>query len=63
MYRSDPMEEDGVEDNPRGAGVCFGPDIAETFMKNNKVYIYIYVHIYICIYIYEYIYTYVSALI
>eukprot|EP00596_Hydrurales_sp_CCMP1899_P008345 CAMPEP_0119033936 /NCGR_PEP_ID=MMETSP1177-20130426/1001_1 /TAXON_ID=2985 /ORGANISM="Ochromonas sp, Strain CCMP1899" /LENGTH=680 /DNA_ID=CAMNT_0006991067 /DNA_START=153 /DNA_END=2195 /DNA_ORIENTATION=- len=34
---SDPMEEEGVEDNPRGAGVCFGPDITETFMKNNKI--------------------------
>ena len=34
---SDPMEELGVEDNPRGAGVCFGPDVAETFMGNNGI--------------------------
>ena len=34
---SDPMEEFGVEDNPRGAGVCFGPDVAETFMDNNRI--------------------------
>jgi serine/threonine-protein phosphatase with EF-hands len=34
---SDPMEELGVEDNPRGAGVCFGPDVAETFMTNNGI--------------------------
>mmetsp|Transcript_671 Transcript_671/g.771 ORF Transcript_671/g.771 Transcript_671/m.771 type:complete len:686 (+) Transcript_671:149-2206(+) len=34
---SDPMEEFGVEDNPRGAGVCFGPDIAGTFMENNRI--------------------------
>ena len=34
---SDPMEEYGVEENPRGAGVCFGPDVAETFMGNNRL--------------------------
>jgi serine/threonine-protein phosphatase with EF-hand domain len=34
---SDPMEETGIEDNPRGAGVCFGPDIAQTFMDNNHL--------------------------
>jgi diadenosine tetraphosphatase ApaH/serine/threonine PP2A family protein phosphatase/Ca2+-binding EF-hand superfamily protein len=34
---SDPMEERGVEDNPRGAGVCFGPDIAACFLKNNRL--------------------------
>lgn len=34
---SDPMEEFGVEDNPRGAGVCFGPDVAGTFMDNNRI--------------------------
>ena len=34
---SDPMEELGVEDNPRGAGVCFGPDVAESFMSNNGI--------------------------
>ena len=34
---SDPMEERGVEDNPRGAGVCFGPDIAASFLKNNRL--------------------------
>ena len=34
---SDPMEEGGVEDNPRGAGVCFGPDIAACFLKNNRL--------------------------
>lgn len=34
---SDPMEEPGIEDNPRGAGVCFGPDISQTFMDNNRL--------------------------
>ena len=34
---SDPMEEFGVEENPRGAGVCFGPDVAESFMGNNRL--------------------------
>jgi len=34
---SDPMEEPGIEDNPRGAGVCFGPDVAQTFMDNNRL--------------------------
>ena len=34
---SDPMEEFGVEDNPRGAGICFGPDVASTFLENNRL--------------------------
>jgi serine/threonine-protein phosphatase with EF-hands len=34
---SDPMEELGVEDNPRGAGVCFGPDVAGIFMQRNNL--------------------------
>ena len=34
---SDPMEELGIEENPRGAGVCFGPDVAQTFMENNHL--------------------------
>ena len=34
---SDPMEESGIEDNPRGAGVCFGPDIAQAFLDNNRL--------------------------
>ena len=34
---SDPMEELGIEDNPRGAGVCFGPDVATTFLANNRL--------------------------
>lgn len=32
---SDPTEEFGCFLNPRGAGVSFGPDIAETFMANH----------------------------
>ena len=32
---SDPMEEFGIEENPRGAGMCFGPDVATTFMDGN----------------------------
>lgn len=31
------MEEVGIEENPRGAGVCFGPDVAQTFMENNHL--------------------------
>ena len=31
------MEELGIEENPRGAGVCFGPDVAQTFMENNHL--------------------------
>jgi serine/threonine-protein phosphatase with EF-hand domain len=34
---SDPMEEYGVEENPRGAGVCFGPDVAKAFMTINRI--------------------------
>eukprot|EP00981_Chlorochromonas_danica_P014064 scaffold7246_cov163-Ochromonas_danica.AAC.2 len=33
---SDPTEEYGCYLNPRGAGVSFGPDIAEKFMKKNN---------------------------
>jgi serine/threonine-protein phosphatase with EF-hand domain len=31
------MEELGIEENPRGAGVCFGPDIAQAFLDNNRL--------------------------
>lgn len=34
---SDPMIEDGLRDNPRGAGVFFGPNIAQAFMDLNRV--------------------------
>lgn len=33
---SDPTEESGCYLNPRGAGVSFGPDIAEKFMKKHN---------------------------
>jgi serine/threonine-protein phosphatase with EF-hand domain len=34
---SDPMFEKGCYLSPRGAGVLFGPDIAQKFMTNNKL--------------------------
>ena len=34
---SDPMTENGLKPNHRGAGVSFGPDVARTFMKTNNI--------------------------
>lgn len=34
---SDPTDEEGCYLNPRGAGVSFGPDIAEAFMEKNSI--------------------------
>lgn len=34
---SDPTDEMGCFLNPRGAGVSFGPDVAETFMANHNL--------------------------
>lgn len=32
---SDPINDDGCFDSPRGAGVLFGPDVSEAFCKEN----------------------------
>lgn len=34
---SDPQEEDGCTDNPRGISVMWGPDITERFLKTNNL--------------------------
>jgi hypothetical protein len=34
---SDPRAEDGIDSNPRGAGVSFGPDITRAFLKKNNL--------------------------
>ena len=34
---SDPCEEKGITPSPRGAGVLFGPDVTEKFLKENNL--------------------------
>ena len=34
---SDPQEEDGCSDNPRGVSVMWGPDITKEFLRNNNL--------------------------
>ena len=34
---SDPREENGIYPSDRGAGVYFGPDVTEKFLKNNNL--------------------------
>jgi diadenosine tetraphosphatase ApaH/serine/threonine PP2A family protein phosphatase len=34
---SDPMDQDGMAVNPRGAGVAFGPDVTRRFLELNKL--------------------------
>eukprot|EP00090_Calanus_glacialis_P040312 TRINITY_DN70263_c0_g1_i1.p1 TRINITY_DN70263_c0_g1~~TRINITY_DN70263_c0_g1_i1.p1 ORF type:complete len:308 (-),score=64.58 TRINITY_DN70263_c0_g1_i1:37-861(-) len=34
---SDPQEEDGCTDNPRGISVMWGPDVTKQFLKNNSL--------------------------
>ena len=33
---SDPSDEQGAEENSRGAGCLFGPDVTANFLKTNK---------------------------
>merc|ERR1712187_576136 len=35
MLWSDPMDDDGHEENPRGCGVLFGPDVTAHFLSTN----------------------------
>ena len=37
IFWSDPHNRKGSRDNKRGAGILFGPDVAETFLVENKL--------------------------